>query len=364
MNDRLSQGLPGGYTPESWEYARAFASSLGKFPSTFTSVIRLLVSDYDKNSDAVTDYGRFFAGRLLRSQAIQAIYWGATNEFRPNRIPPPDQSFEAKEFVDAFSGYEHSVLFGMTFIVKFGQRFCDPELFNLILPRLGRSISIGWCIGDAVPAVSPGNGVLATSFRVLGLIPFIKHDPDYFREYWRHLLQNRVPIDPDFEFSRWRCNSLQVAALMCQQLGFGLERAVHLMRALTTTSPILPNDQLESAFRVSDLWMKTLLEGRSTPTVPLPPRYYPNRAALEELMNRYQVIIGRREPHWITATREMLTPQTAPQLFLASRQRAVSSEQPPADSDVPEDLQDAIPDDTLTELSQRLLHDVMASEDE
>lgn len=365
MTSRLPSELPGGYTPESWEYAKAFVGSLGKFPSTFTAVIRLLLTDHDKNPQALSEYGTFFVGRLLKSASIRAIYYHGIKDIRPFRLGDANAPFNQGQFTKSFNGYEHSVLLALTFLFRLSRKYCDPSVLALIVPRLGRSISMGWYVGDAIPAIGPGNAVLTSSFRVLGLIPFIKHEPKRFQEYWHHLHANQFSIDPEYEFAAWKCNSLQIAALLSQQLGFGLDRSVQLMKALTTNSPLLPQDEHERTFRVADVWFHTLIEGRSTPTVPLPPKYYPNKTALDRMVQRYQALIHNSSPHWILCTKADLSPQKTPQLFMGENPAMTLESDPAVDPDqVPEDMRESLPNETIQELSSKLLEDIMSSNEE
>lgn len=363
MDNQPPTQFPGGYTPESWEYAKAFVGSLGKLPSTFTAVIRLLLNDHDKNPNQLSEYGTFFVGRLLKSASVRAIYFHGLKDIRPHVLGDEATPFPPAAFAKSFNGYEHAVLLGLIYTFRLSRKFCDPGVLALIVPRLGRSISMGWYVGDAIPAIGAGHGVLTSSFRVLGLIPFIKHEPHRFQEYWHHLHSNQISLDVDYEFRSWKCNSLQIAVLLAQQLGFGLDRAVQLMKALTTNSPLLPQDEFEKAFRVSDVWFKTLLEGRSTPTVPLPPKYYPTKVALDRMILRYDRLLRDSSPHWILSTKLDLTPEKTRQLFIGENPvMALPSE---FDSEqVPDEMRESLPNETIQELSSKLLEDIMTSNEE
>jgi hypothetical protein len=347
-----------GYTTESWEYARAFAYALGTLPSSFTSVIRLLLTDHDKNPSALSDFGRFFAGRLLRSASLQAPYYGAIKYFKPTLLEDPSEPFEVRDFLDAFSGYEHASLLAAIFIHRHSKKLCETDLIRCVTPLLQQSLNLGWLVGNALPSVGPGPGLLIGGFRVFGFLPFLKHDPHNFSTYLSYLSENKLSIDVDYEYRQWQCNSLQVALMMCQQLGFGIKRVIPLMKAITTTSPLINNDEFERAFRALDVWMVSISKMRSAPSIPMPPKYYPTKSNLDVLLMRGARLNESPHAAWLTNRKEDLSPETAPQLFVDGIRSATSVE-----NDVPVDLAGALPDDSINELSSKLMQEFLAEEE-
>jgi len=355
MNDESL--FEGGFTPQSWEHAKSFANILGNLPSSFTSVIRLLMTDYDRNPEGLTTYSRFFLGRLLKSPSIRIPYYFATKFLRPKLLQDSTEQFELRDLMNAFGGYEHAALLSSIFLYKFSRKLCDPVLLDPVVHRLQLNLNLGWCVGHAIPAVGAGAGLLLGGFRLYGFIPFIKHDPAGAQEYASYLRDSGMRVDLEYEFKRWQCNSLQVAVMLCQQLGFGIKRAVPLMRAITTTSPLLTQDELERAFRVVDVWMESLEHNRSSPAIPLPPKYYPNKASLDELILQVEKALQPGDSNWITKSREDATPETAPHLFMGNSDMFDFES-----AEVPTEMAEALPDETINELSNKLLKDFLAED--
>jgi hypothetical protein len=343
----------GGYTAESWDYARAFAGTMGQLPSTFTSVIRLLINDFDKNPGKLTEYGRFFAGRLLKSPTVQAPYFHAIRYMKP-RLVNPGEPFALKDFINAFNGYEHACMLASIFLYRHSRRVCDRPLLDKIVPRIQRGLNFGWFIGNALPSIGGGAGLLAGGFRAFGFLPFIKHDLDGFKKYHAHLSSHRLASDVDYEFQRWQCNSLQVALMMFQQLGFGTARLVPLMRAVTTTSPLLNRDEAEQRFRVIDVWMESLSVHKSAPSIPLPPKYYPGPRKLNELIQIADSSLHTDEAAWLTRSKEDVTEESTPELFLGQQR---------VQEQTPSEMHEALPEETINELSSKLLKDFLNEEE-
>lgn len=344
----------GGFTPESWDYSRAFAGSLGALPSSFTSVIRLLMSDYDKDSTSLSQYGKFFSGRLLRSPSIQAPYYYAIKFLKPQFLPPEDKPFDVPDFLDSFNGYEHAALFAIIFVHRHCIPLCDPNQFAKVTEKLERDTTISWLIGNAIPAVGGGAGLLLGSFRILGWLPFLKHDPEGFEEYTTYLKNNKLAIDIDYEFQRWQCNSLQVAVMLGQQLGFGIRHVIPLMKAITTVSPLLTSEDKEREFRVIDVWMDSVVKRRSAPAIPLPPKYYPNRTELDFLLRRSGDVLDKKDCLWLSRTKADLSEEKTPQLFINT-----PTSRPPEDEGFPAEVAEQVGEDAINELSNKLIKDFL-----
>jgi len=170
---------------------RAFAGSIGTLPSSFTSVIRLLMNDYFKEPQALSQIGRFLAGRLLKSP-VQAPDASSPSVFlnpRALRIRTK-LSLCVISSTTAFRGYEH--LFTLTiFLHRHCKGLCDASLNPSHSTPSQIGLNFGWLIGNAIPSIGGGAGFLLGGFRFYGFLPLIKHDAEGFRRYW-HTLKTRT----------------------------------------------------------------------------------------------------------------------------------------------------------------------------
>jgi hypothetical protein len=353
----------GGFTEESWEYATAFAMSLGTLPASVTSVVRLLLSDYQADPSALSDYGRFFVSRFLKSKTLQAVYYHTCRHFRPESLPEISEPVGSDELLRAFSGEEHAYMLSFVFFHRQAKKYCDQALFENATSMLQRGLNLGGMIGKMLPAVGFGTGFLCGGFRYLAFFTFIRHDPDGFLKYTRHLKSNDLSSDWAFEFDRWQCNSLQVAIIILQRAGLGADRLSQLMRAIGTRSPILPDDPFQAACRSADIWLQCLAQKRRAPAVPLPPQFYLGPDELQSIFASVSPPDNSNLAAWLERDKDDISPEKTPQLFL-KRELTTAQDDPRAAlaPEVPPDLESTLSSETVDSLSEKLLQDILAIE--
>lgn len=309
----------GGFSTKSWEYAGAFADSLGTLPSSVTSIVRTLLADFDKDPHNLSDHSKFFLKRFFKSKSLQSPYFHAISYFKPERLEPRDEPFTSRDFIESFSGPEHALLLAVIFLHRQARRLSDEAFFESATSWLQRGLNIGWLLGHTLKPIGPASGLLVGCYKWLGVLPFLRHDPDGFKLYARHLKTlDFACTDVNFEHERWECTSSQVGIMLLQRMGFGTSRLVPLMRATTTISAATLADPVERGYRAAEVWVRYLLEKRSIPAIPVPPAYYLGPAEVEAVSNRLlsKGIIG--EQSWLSCTKNDISSRRTPQLVLGN----------------------------------------------
>lgn len=359
MGDELK--FDGGFTVESWEYATAFSESLGTLPTSVTSVVRLLLSDFEKNPAQLSEYGRFFVSRFLKSKTLQAAYYYLSRHLKPEHMPPPEEPFGAPELLKIFSGEDHAYLLSIIFFHRQAKKYCDNTLFHSVTGMLQKGINLGGAIGGKLPSVGFGTGLLCGSLQFLGFFSFVRHDPDGFTKYLKHVRSNGHSVDWKVEFELWQCNSLQVGIMIMQQAGLGAARLSKLMRGLGTRSPILPHDPFESACRALDIWYQCVSHKRTIPAIPLPPRFYISSKDLESVLGLLNKPASHKETSWLMRTKGDINPKETPQLFVERLLKPEAPQPLSADpAEIPAELGSALPQDAVDSLSEKLLQDILS----
>jgi hypothetical protein len=305
-----------GFSSESWEVAGAFADVFGSFPTSVTTLIRFLLRDFEEDQYRLSLDSQFMLARLLKSRACQAPYYYGIGFYRPEALISAEGVFTAVDFIDGLSGPEHALFLGLLFFYRSAQRGSDGALIDEVMPHLQHAVNMGWLVGASLKNVGPFSGALASVYRWMGVLPWARHDPDGLVAYLRHLKRKECTRpDIEFEYNRWGCNSNQVGLLILQRLGFGTNRLVHLMRATTTLSMLSGLQSTEKSFKVADVWIRYMLERRTSPSIPLPPSYYLSEGDIDSITEKLAEPTNSRNNTWLSARKDWLSPAETPELF-------------------------------------------------
>lgn len=331
------------FSEQSWEFAMAYTNAIGPLPSSVTSLVRQILMECPNNTlvacqvttktpqaqstvsaenpSVLSPSARFFLSRFLRCRSVQAPYYYALSFLQPNVINPApntvmQEGFFIDDFINAFKPEEHAVLLPFIFLQRQTAKLIHDDITEVLTKKMQRGLNIGGLVGQHIISVGLARGLIVGMFRHLGMLPLAHHDPNGFRGYLKHLRRNEMIADSEFEWGRWETTSTQIALLLLQQMGLGMDFLTATMRALTTNSPRLSQQPLEQVLRAAAVWTDTLLMKETAPRIPLPPQYYLTPEELE----RIRAITPEKgaEPVaiWFDRKSSDITPALTPRLFV------------------------------------------------
>lgn len=282
------------FSPESWEYARGYAGVFGTVPSSFTSVIRSLMSEHSAGLAQTAGNNKYFVLRLLKSPSLLAPLYFASEVYNPEVLtqngPTP-----ADQLIKGFSPFELACILGLVYIVRKVQGLVDPEEFKYVIDPVIPNANVAFAIGRTITAVGVGTALIEATIIPLAVCAFAKHDLKGFKEYRREVMKKLSgKWNPDLEVERWGCNHIQIASVLLQTLGFGITRSNALVAALSSKSELgsLEEVNLSRDFRMATLWREAISTTYAAPTVPLPPKYYPTKAAQDNAVSMIKDVLG------------------------------------------------------------------------
>ena len=304
------------FPPESWEVALNYSGLLGVVPSSFSSVIRSLLVDQNKNRATLCPSTRFMIERLAKSRSIKAaMYYGALT-FQPLRVEDEPYISE-RALVNLYQPAELAIIVGISYLYKRARKLCDPGQFTMITNRFQECADLGAYVGYAIPNISPFVAIITGAMPMLGLAPFLFYDRRGFIDYTRHLKHTKATLDLEYELKRWSCTSIQIAAVMMQALGLGVSTATAFSTGLTGHSGQLINETPEAIkYQTAQVWIKSLEEGGGEPQIVHKAEFYPSKQALNTLLTRVSELREKGSPYcWLLRGSYDISPEQTPQLF-------------------------------------------------
>jgi len=279
----------GSYSPESWEYARGYAGLLGQPPSSFSTVIRGLVQDHLAKREFCSGNPKYFLLRLLKSRSLLAPMHAALCAFDPDEFTK-DTKANPEEIVKTFTTFELAYMLALVYLARKAKHICDPDEWEILSKLLNQSANAGYLAGRAIPPIGSTIGLMEGSIRFLGLSTFLKHDMKGFKDYRREVKKKGGDWEELTEYEKWGCNSLQIASVLIQSMGFGIPCANAYINAFSIQGEVgdLATVEKMKQFKMSSVWRNLMLAGISDPKFPLPAKFYPDKGVLTAAMELFK----------------------------------------------------------------------------
>jgi len=318
------------YSPESWEEARRIAARIGAVPSAFTSCVHFLRKDCESSSGMLSAGSKFALGRLLKSEFFRGpLYYGAETFFS-EELEQCDR-LDADTFADLFGADGLAITVSLLYLYRRLQKDCDPTEWELLSQHVMIESELGAHIGKAIPNIGFPLALLVGGMRHLSNAIFLAADKKNFVAYRRARNKNPNRFDMDYEYKTWGCNHAQVAAILLQAVGLGVNLVDALLGGLNPVE--LPFDQIEPGalkVKLTTLWIQSLRETCSQPDMTHIGKYYPLKQDLEALVQKAEAVKASGSKYkWLTRGKEDVSPEKTPKLYHPSmRVKATEIVQP------------------------------------
>ena len=204
--------------------AEELATKLQSGTTVFSVAIRSLKSDYDRGGITYSPASRFLTERLLNIPSVHAPVHYATLTFYSANYAGK-QFISTTEFTQVYKPIDVAAIFAMLYVYRRLKKLAPPEEWNFISRFVSEQVEISGHFGAAIPDVGLGNAILCGGIRAMAFASFAIKDLKQFKEYRRYLRTHPTLYDREYERRLWQCDHLDVATLLMQRLGFGLEMA-------------------------------------------------------------------------------------------------------------------------------------------
>ncbi len=331
-------------TAESLQVARAYASLIGEIPSSFSTTLRTLIADEEKNGGKLSSNGRFLALRLLKSRGVLAPTYYAALTFRSAQLSALGGA-SLENLLRVFSPMDLAGMIGLLYFYRRVKNFTSQLVWDDVRPGILSAVEAGGHIGSAMSRIGMAMGTCVGGLGLLSLCLFQKQDEKAFKEYRRYLRSAKLPFDLSLEMSTWGCTRFNVSAVLMQLLGFGVPVASAYSQGLTCTNPLGQGLTPEAyRFKITSLWLDSLLCSGEIPNIAHKGEYYPTKAASLILLQDVGTIKQQGSRYsFLDKTKDDVSPEKTPQLF-------GGASVPSKEAEVASDLAQQIKDDEIEKI--------------
>ncbi len=311
------------HTPESWNKAREIASIAQLTPNAFSTCVRYIAKDVVENKTTLSKVTHYCLRTAVRSASARTALYYAALTFKPDQLDPKKE-FSADYLSTIFSPHDLAHLIALYFIFRRVKRGCGEQGLGALQDLIFKYGEIGGLVGAAIPNIGIGTGIIVGTMRFLGQAMFIGIDPQGSEKYQKFLQKENRLFDLAGEIAIWGCSHLQVAAMMMQLIGLGIDAANSFVEAFTPS--IKGEDELPTeVFRrkITWTWIEAFVNTGLPPDIAHRGEYYPRAQDLEKATHKIKSLLERgSEYRWMIRGKEDASKEATPGLFVTSEAKS------------------------------------------
>lgn len=302
-----------------WQAAEELLRPFGAVAANFSEAIRLLVHHYEAGSNRLPLSAENHIIRLLKNSTIKATYYFLTKEHRPH-VLTPGKLIDAKEFFEAYTPFEHAVILAYCYLSRNLSRKTDKDDWAYVENPLYEALTTGGIIGQGIPEVGLGFGLLCRGIRYLAFAPFLRENRRGFKEYRLHLKSKDLAYDIAYEERTFQTNNIQIAAIILERMGFNHSMALEFVAAAYGNREHTPNQLYGIPFSMAEALIESYME--SGEILERTPAWVGKeqiisveaRGSIMGKLNRAMSAKTRNE--WLSKGGSSITPELTPELFV------------------------------------------------
>lgn len=242
-----------------WQAAHELLRPFGAVAANFSEGIRLLVHHYEKGSNKLPLSAENHLLRLLKNGTIKATYYYLTKQYRPD-VFSNGKMIDSRDFYAAYTPFEHAVILAYCYLSRNLSRKTDKDDWSYVENPLYEALSIGAIIGQSIPEIGLGFGLLSRGLRYLAFAPFLRENRRGFKEYRFHLKSKDLPFDLAFEEATWQTNNIQIAAIILEHMGFDHSMALQYVAAAGKNANNTPDELYGIPFSMAEALIDNYME--------------------------------------------------------------------------------------------------------
>jgi len=304
-----------------WQAAEELLRPFGAVAANFSEAIRLLVHHYEVGSNRLPLSAENHIIRLLKNHTIKATYYYVTKEYRPEALTP-GKLIDAQEFFEAYNPFEHAVLLAFCYLSRNLSRKTDKDDWAYVENPLYEALITGGIIGQGIPEIGLGFGLLCRGLRYLAFAPFLRENRRGFKEYRVHLKTKDLAYDLAYEEQMFQTNNVQIAAIILERMGFHHTLALDFVAAAMGNKDHTPTEAYGIRFSLAEALINSYMENgeilEKTPawTGKEMGISVEKRGAIMSKLNRAMSAKDRNE--WLNKGSTSISPDLTPELFVGA----------------------------------------------
>jgi hypothetical protein len=301
-----------------WRDAKKYANRLGLVPSSFSTAIRILLTDQRQKNSELRAVTKYQIARLMRGPSFKAMLYFGTKSLRGKYIV--DQKVvTVGDMLDMFEPFDIAAMIGCYLVVRKWRKGLSPDDWQLLLESMELESQVSAHVGAMIGKVGVGACLLVGTLPYLALGCALFEAPKEARKYIKSALKDqRMLWDPKAELEFFKTDLSQLGTLLLLGLGFGKDLCEGYVYAQDAQRPVRAEkeiDPLSYRMKMARLWTDAIMQNKEQPSIAIPGAYYPLAGDRSYAMEQIAAVREGGETHWLTRGKSDISAELTPQLF-------------------------------------------------
>lgn len=312
-----------------WRVASDLLNPFGPTAANFGEAIRALSLAFERGQTSLNHGAESHVLRLLKNKTITATYFFFSKQFRPSVLEGKSYLSE-RDFFRAYTPFEHASILALCYLFKTLSRKIDKEEWEYVQTPLYEALAIGAGVGQQIPEVGLGIGLLQRGIRYLALAPLVRENKRAFKEYRHHLKTKDLAFDSSFEESMWQCSTVQIASILLERMGFPRALGLQYVASAAQDSTVQADTVYGVPIRIAESIIDSYMETQEVPTS-LPSWVGKQMNLSAETRGNLvaaftKTLADKNLIEWLNKGGSSIDPASTPQLFTESEKQAFEQE--------------------------------------
>lgn len=317
MSEETSSGRP---LPQAvpndqiWQIARSYLSTIGEPSALFSGCCRSLAQGASGGSGTIGKLASARLARLLRSPSMLAQIFYAAKTYWPQEIESR-KTIEPADFVFFIPPADLALIIAIGYTTHRIAKQLDAQDWELLWDPFQRCVDLAVPLGSSIPAIGSTKALMTAAGKFMGWGLFNLKNADSYKKYRVSNKVQKRPFSLKEETEIFGTTHLHISSLIFQNFGFGVATCEQYLGGLT--EPVTHElSSAETSFRVTRLWLDSLVETAAPPAQSLGDDYDLNDKSLEKLVSTVQILKQKgSELKWLRRNREDVDTEKTPELL-------------------------------------------------
>ncbi len=251
---------------------------------------------------------------LYRSPNYRAYLYSAACALHPGEIEEGTAP-DGETLLRCLRPQELAAFTAVLYLYRKLEKLMEERAWAKLSGEVRAQVEVGVRLGSLLPEIGTARAITVGAIRYLTLGLFSLRDIRNYREYLRIIKGSNLLWERDEELRLFGCTHLQIASIILQEFGFGLNAAEAIGIGLEPLRSRRPLEDEGLKWLAAGRWIESLLVAEKRPRELTDPRFVPTEENYKNLQSEVEEIVTEgKGAEWLQMRAENVEPEIVKKL--------------------------------------------------